>query len=540
MNKREEKRLAKSGKPIVKLHVLGAAGGVTGSLSLIEYQHEGRTARFLLDVGMHMENRRTDFENRMPKGVKADQVDFIIMSHAHIDHSGYLPKFVKDGFKGKVYCTPATADLVKILLPDSGYLQEEQAKRANKRLAKNAAEKAARQPVKGKSPRGKQASVPNPDSADSALLAPSRQPLYTQKDAEASLSHLATIDYDTRVELAPGIAVTFTEAGHILGAAVVNLELGTGGYKKTLCFTGNIGRRNMALLRELAPIHGADYLITESTYGNKLHVKRDRLAELARIINEAHARAKVRDSRKGYGVILIPAFAVGRVQVVLDDLRQLLQAGKIPSMPVFLDGKMSVSATEVHRKYKNILGAATRKVFEQGGDAFVTSRFAICREWQQSVMLQNPASEPTIIIGSSGMANGGRIVSHLQTRLSGSNNTVVFVGYQGTGTLGQSLVRFTDNPPASVGKCPEPCPKTVSVQGKQLNVRAKIEFMSDYSGHADYEDILWWLRQFKRKPRKTLVVHGDPGALEALRDRISSALRWDVVIPKVKETFDII
>ncbi|MGD9680890.1 MAG: MBL fold metallo-hydrolase RNA specificity domain-containing protein [Candidatus Obscuribacterales bacterium] len=518
MNKREQKRLARSGKPLIKLHVLGAAGGVTGSLNLIEYTQGDKTTRFLLDVGMHMENRRTDFSNRMPRGIKPGDVDFVIMSHAHIDHSGYLPKLVKDGFRGKVYCTPATADLVKILLPDSGYLQEEQARRFNKRQAKVAAES---------------------DKAQSRE-APSKQPLYTQKEAEASLAYLSTIDYDTRTELVPGVAVTFTEAGHILGAAVVNLDLGTGGHKRTLCFTGNIGRRKMALLRELAPVRGADFLITESTYGNKTHLKRDRLAELARIINEGHERARVKDGRNGYGVILIPAFAVGRVQVVLDDLRQLMESGAIPELPVFLDGRMSVSATEIHRKHRDILNAETRKVFAAGKDPFATKRFAICREWKDSMALQNPASEPVIIIGSSGMANGGRIVSHLQRRLSGQNNTVVFVGYQGTGTLGQSLVRFTDNPPASVGKCPAPCPKTVYVQGKQLKVRAKIEFMSDYSGHADYEDILWWLRQFKIKPRKTLVVHGDPDSLTALRDRIQGALGWDVVVPAVRETFDIL
>ncbi|MBI1271851.1 MBL fold metallo-hydrolase [bacterium] len=527
MNNQERKRLLKAGKPVIQLHFLGAAGHVTGSMNLIEYWQGEKVTRFLLDAGLNMENRRLDFGNRFPRGIAAKDIDFIVLSHAHIDHSGYLPKLVNDGFRGRVYCTAASADLTKILLPDSGYLQEEAVKRANRLEARRQAQAAA-----SKAPAKKGHSKQEAGSEEVV----SRQPLYTEKQAQNSLKYLSPLSYFETHELAPGVKVRFTEAGHILGSAVTTLEIGTGSHKKTLCFTGNIGRRDAPLLRKLEAVHGADYLITEATYGNKLHHKRDRLEELARIVNEGYERARQAERGKGKGVILIPAFAVGRAQAVLNDLRILIETGRIPNMKVFLDGRMSIAATQVHRQYEEDLDAATRAVFDEGKDPFRTPRFEQCKVWQESEALMTPQSEPIIIVGSSGMANGGRIVGHLQHRLTGRNNTVAFIGYQGTGTLGHSLVRFADNPPASIQKCEAPCPKTVRVQGKQLTVRAKVEFMSDYSAHADYSDILWWLKQMKRRPVKTFIVHGDEDALAGLQERIRSTLNWTVEVPKPRES----
>lgn len=526
MNNQQRKRLLKAGKPVIKLHFLGAAGHVTGSMNLVEYWQGEEVTRFLLDVGLNMENRRLDFGNRFPKGISARDIDFIVLSHAHIDHSGFLPKLVKDGFRGKVYCTPATADLTKILLPDSGYLQEEAVKRANRRKGNSGSRNA-----RGGATAGGAKSGGREDEA------PKKEPLYTERQAIRSLKYLSPLSYHETHELAPGVKIKFTEAGHILGSAVTTVEIGTGSHKKTLCFTGNIGPRNIPLLRKLEPVPGADYLITEATYGNKLHLKRDRLEELARIINEAYERAKVTERRRGKGVILIPAFAIGRAQAVMNDLRILVEQKMIPNMKVFLDGRMSISATHVHRQYQADLDQDTRAVFDEGSDPFRAPKFAQCKVWKQSEALMGSQSEPIIIVGSSGMANGGRIVGHLQSRLTARNNTVVFIGYQGTGTLGHSLVRFADSPPASIGKCPEPCPKTVRVQGKQLKVRAKVEFMSDYSAHADYNDILWWLRQFKQRPTKTFIVHGDEEALSSLGSRIESSLNWNVEVPKPRASF---
>ncbi len=561
MNRREQKRLSKTGQPIKKLHFLGAAGGVTGSLNLIEYIERDKTTRFILDVGLTVEDENADFQNRLPAGITPGDIDFVIISHAHIDHSGYLPKLVKDGFKGPAYVTAATGDLLKILLPDSGYLQEEATKRCLKRASKSglegdcghnvekgkkceldhktlgnagAANTGSRKTGANKANNGKQGAR----NGRSPKAVRCREPLYTREDAVKSLSSLKVLDYDTRHELADGIAVTLTEAGHILGSAVVNLEIGKGAEKRTLCFTGNIGRPNMPLLRELAPVKGADYVIAESTYGNKAHHRRDRFEVLAGIINEAHQRALPKHPKLGCGIIVIPAFAVGRVQTVINDLRQLMKEGRIPTIPVYLDSPMAIEATEVHRRHKDVLNAKTRAVFESGEDAFLTPKHTLVRDWQSSVKLDEPQSQPIIIVGSSGMASGGRVVAHLKARLPNKQNTIVFVGFQGTGTLGRTLVsRFLDADSAKVSEKDDKSVPTVNIAGSSVKVRAKVELMSDYSGHADYLDTLAWLGKFTRKPKNTFLVHGDPEALEALKEHIEGRLRWTVTVAKARETF---
>lgn len=591
MNRQEQKQLAKTGKPVFKLHVLGAAGGVTGSLNLIEvYQREGVT-RFLLDVGLHVDDEHADRTNRLPRGLTAKDIDFVIVSHAHIDHSGYLPKLVKDGFAGTVYCTAATRDIMHLLLPDSGHLQEERAKQLNKRMLKRAGEAAgattssdgnatagntgnanpkhrskfaSRRGTKGsrkqggfsrssgdgfahsaqKAQHGGQNSHGHGDMHQqaSALGVSLKQPLYTEEEARASMKNVREIPLRQRTKLADNVHVTLTEAGHILGSAVVNLELGEGSDKKTLTFTGNVGRPESPLLQDLEPIVGADYIITESTYGNRRHVDRDRLEHLASLINAGYERAKQGDKKFGFGQILIPAFAVGRAQILLDDIRQLMESKRIPVMPVYLDGRMSNSATDITRRHRALLNKPTQAVFEAGGDPFTTPRQTNCLEWKESAMLLEPQPEPIIIVGSSGMANGGRIVSHLEKRLPGRQNTIIFVGYQGTGTLGNSLVRFAGDRPESVAAAAADGargPKTVNVAGKPVPVRATVEFMGDYSGHADYADIIAWMKRMKRKPKAVYVVHGDTEALEGMREHIATNLRWNAVVPRAREVFDL-
>jgi len=549
MNRRKQKELARTGKPVYKLHFLGSAGGVTGSLMLVEMFSRERVTRFLLDVGLHVDQQKLDFQNRLPKGMSGKDIDFVIISHAHLDHSGYLPKLIKEGFTGPAYCTPATLDLMEVLLPDSGYLQEEAVKRFNQRMERRtqSADGAAAQrggKNRGGAGGGKQKHVAKQPVTNGAETFRPRVPLYTEEEARASLKVVKTIDYDVRTKLAEDVFVTLTDAGHILGSAVVTVDLGSGANKRSLCFTGNVGRPNPPVLQSLKAIKGADYVITESTYGNRVHKERDRLARLADIINKGYERA-LTGKNNGKGVILIPAFAVGRAQIVLDDLRQLVEAKRIPNLKVFLDGRMSIKATDVHRKHAELLNAETQAVIDAGNDPFAPPRFQLCREWQDSAALQEPQSEPIIVVGSSGMANGGRIVSHLAKRLSGPENTVVFVGYQGTGTLGNALVRFADGNPFSernttahkVGKDNDP--KTANVAGKSIRVRATVEFMSDYSGHADSKDIVGWLGKFKQKPKQTFVVHGDDDALAGMRDKIVAGLRWDVVIPKSREEFEL-
>lgn len=550
MNRREQKELARTGKPIIKLHFLGAAGGVTGSLNLVEVFSREKVTRFILDVGLHVDDEKADHQNRLPKGMSMKDIDFVVISHAHLDHSGLLPKMMKDGFKGPAYCTPATRDLMEILLPDSGHIQEEKVERLNRRNQRKAAEAALPDAISDKSNDkggrrnskkggGKSGGV---QSATASAPAP-RKPLYTEEEARESMKLVRTIEYGKRTKLADDIFVTFTDAGHLLGSAVVLMEMGAGSQKRSLCFTGNIGRGKMPVLKSLEAIKGADYVITESTYGNRRHVVRDRHARLADIINRAHERAKVGSKANGAGVILIPAFAVGRVQVVLDDLRQLMAAGAIPDLKVYLDGRMSIKATEVHRKHAGLLNAETQKVIAAGGDPFATPRFELAKEWPDSARLQEPQTEPIIVVGSSGMANGGRIVSHLAKRLSHKENTVVFVGYQGTGTLGNALVRFAEGNPFVERKGPvksdEGTPKTVNVQGKPTRVRATVEFMSDYSGHGDCMDIVNWLGKFSQKPKMTFMVHGDEDALEGMRNEVATRLRWKATVPKAREVFEL-
>lgn len=505
MKRERQKRLASPSQRI-KMHILGSAGDVSGSLFYFEYSPpEGKMLRFLLECGLHQEHEEINRQKRLPKGVEAKDINFVIISHAHIDHSGWLPALVKDGFRGAVYTHPATKDLLDFLLLDSGRLQEIAADRANRFIARRQ-KKAQAAGKKGR-------------------RIPLSVPLYTPEDVPLCFPLFKSINYNQLYNIADGVQLRFTEASHILGAAVVTITLGKGEEAKTICFTGNVGRPNTPLLKELTPVKHADYVITESTYGNKLHQKRDRLAVLADVVNKAYARAKQKERGTGCGVIVIPAFAVGRVQTVLFDLRTLMLSGRIPNIATFLDSRMAIAATDVHRKWSSLMNDEARQVFESGQDAFSPPRYLECKTSDQTNRLYENASEPVIIVGSSGMAAGGKILKHLEKRLPEKNSTVVFVGYQGTGALGYDLVNKK--------------PKQVRVHGKVLPVRATIEYMSDYSGHADYEEIISWMRHFEAKPRKAFLVHGDGGALEEFKGHIEKALGWSVVVPQRRQCFEL-
>ena len=561
MNKTRQKELARTGRSLLKLHTLGAAHAVTGSLFLFELFAENKVTRFILDVGLTVENQMADFQKRLPAGINAADIDHVIISHAHVDHCGYLPKLIKDGFKGKVYVTPATKDLMAIILPDSGYLQEEAAKRHKQRYdrdqklaldgktaaAANAGSAAffdSGRPapiVKGYQGRSRsQSRSSQAKSARGESASPRFTPLYTQIDGQEAIKTLIAVDYHQRRRLTPELAFTFTDAGHILGSAVVNLEIGEGSQKKTFCFTGNVGRRDMPLLRDLEPVQTADYLMLEATYGNRLHQKRDRLQVLQTKISEAYERAKKKDAKFGCGVILIPSFAVGRGQTVLNDLRILMESGRLPKIPVFVDGKMTLKATEVYKQHAAIMDDDTRRLLQAGVDPYHTPRQTNCEDWRASEALRNPHNEPVIIVGSSGMAAGGRIVNHLAHWLPGKQNTVVFVGYQGTGTLGQAIVRTSAGErPDSVAQAPL-TPQTVRINGKPVTLRAQIEFIPDYSAHADYEDQIAWLKKFTRQPKTTFIVHGDEEALVGLKGHVERALGWNnVIIPNKNQEFEL-
>lgn len=568
MNKRQLKEVDRTGRSVLKMHTLGASRSVTGSLFLYELFEKDKVTRFIVDAGLTVESPQADYKNRLPAGLKASEIDAVILSHAHVDHSGFLPKLRKDGYKGPVYMTPATYDLLTVILPDSGYLQEEQAKarlnrhnRLNRQrnsgqlvneIATEAGDnnnKGVQKGKSGKSPQKARNAKAPAGRAASAQAAPATQsssqeswrfrPLYTMQEAVDSLKNCISVPYRERHVISDSLAFTFTDAGHILGAAVVNLEIGKGNQKKTFCFTGNVGRPNMPILHELEPVAQADYLMLEGTYGNKLHHKRDRIEVLGQILTAAYERAKPRHPRYGCGVIVMPAFAVGRAQDLINEIRIGMETGRIPEMPVYVDGRMTNKSTDVHRKHKNILNDATRKVFDEGRDPFTTPRHFVVSEYPDSAALRRVHEEPCLIVGSSGMAAGGRIVDHLSHWLPGKQNTVIFVGFQGTGTLGQSIVRTKGERPDSMQACPD-CARSVRIKGKDVRVNATVEFVPDYSAHADYGDQINWLRKFKRRPKQVFIVHGEEESLVAFKEHIENALGWNnIVIPFEKQVFEL-
>lgn len=523
MSQSKRKRLAQSGQSLTRLHVLGAAGNVTGSLNLFEFFDGGKVTRFLLDVGLHQENDSANKENRLPRGMTAKDIDAVIISHEHIDHCGWLPALVKQGFAGPVYTQEASRDMMEFMLTDSGYLQEAEADRINRYNLRKMKEARQRRPEK-KHPARQGRQSPQKHELQQLKVV---EPLYTEEDARIAFKQVKGLAYNTWYVLADGIRFKLTEACHILGAAVVTLEIGKAGKKRTFVFSGNIGRPGSPILKPLEPVHHADYLMCESTYGNKRHEQRDRLKTLEGIVKPALARAGVKHGKMGYGVVLIPAFAVGRVQVVLYDLRQLMEEGRLPVVPVYLDSPMAIKATNVHRRHAELFNEACLKLVQAGRDPFTTPKQVEVQDAAHSQSLDQPVDGPCIIIGSSGMAAGGRIVQHLKARLAGCNNTVLFVGFQGTGTLGKMLADR------------EHKPQSVKIFGEHVPVKATIEFMSDYSGHADYEEIISWLRKFQRKPKNTLLVHGEPEALAGLKEQIERRLGWTVTIPSHRQCFEL-
>ncbi|MBX9685231.1 MAG: MBL fold metallo-hydrolase [Candidatus Obscuribacterales bacterium] len=516
MNSKERKRRARSQQSHLQLQFLGANKTVTGSLHFLEFTNEeGKTIRFFVDMGLNQENEGMNFQNRLPAGLKASDVAFGIFTHAHIDHVGYFPKLVKDGFSGPVYATPPTADLLGILLPDSGHIQEEDAGRKQARAQRRDADAKKTAKQNPKPQRGGKKPVEKPEVK-------SIVPLYTEQDARASLRLVQAIEFGKPFSPAEGITFRFLRASHLLGAAIVLLEIGKGSKKRRVCFSGDIGRPGMPIIKDVERVKQADYVVCEGTYGARLHEKRDRLKSLEQIINAAYERALKGKGKEGAGVILMPAFAVGRVQSVLIDLQQLMKKKRIPAIPVMIDSPMANLATEIHRKHSSEFNKATLEIAAEG-DPFRTPEFAELMSMEQSLKLDLPASRPIIILSSSGMATGGRIMRHLQKRLPGQHNTIVFVGFQAEGTLGRQLLG------------PE---KTARIAGVEVAVRASVEYLQDYSGHGDYNDIINWLRGFDPKPRKLFLVHGDSESLESLKEK-AEALGFHVEIPGYRDTVDL-
>jgi metallo-beta-lactamase family protein len=449
----------------MQLTFLGATGTVTGSKYLLTY----RNKRILIDCGLFQGLKQLRLKNWAPLPINPKDVDAVVLTHAHIDHSGYLPLFVKNGFSGKVYCSGATSDLCEVLLLDAAHLQEEEAKYANKGgFSKH-----------------------NP-----AL------PLYTQADAQNALTLLTTADYGQNIDLGDGLTMQLSPSGHILGSAFVRIFSS----KTSIVFSGDIGRPQDLLMKAPARIKQADYLVMESTYGNRLHEKSDPKIQLARIINE---------TVNNKGVVVIPVFAVGRAQELLYYIHLLKASNAIAShIPVFLNSPMAVDATAIFNHFKD----EHRLTPEQSQALCHTAH--IVNSVEESKRL-NESKGPMIILSASGMATGGRVIHHLKAFAPDAKNTILFVGFQAAGTRGAAMLDGVES---------------IKIHGEYVPVRAKVEYVPNLSAHADYMEMINWLKGFEAPPKKTFLTHGEPVAADAMRLHIQEQLHWQAAVPEYLET----
>jgi len=455
-----------------RIEFLGGAGTVTGSMHLL---YSGRR-RILLDCGLLQGLKPLRLRNWAERVSDPASLEAVVLSHAHLDHTGYLPRLVAAGFRGPVYCTAATEDLLNIMLPDAAHLQEEQAEHANfKGFAKH-----------------------------SPAL-----PLYTAEDALEALDRLVPRPYGAAFEVAEGVTATFRRAGHILGSATVDLAL-DGKAPSRLVFSGDLGRPHQPILRGPEPVPGADVLLLESTYGNRLHAG-DPADELAGIVAET--------ARRG-GVLLIPAFAVGRTQSVVWLLRRLEEEGRIPPLPTYVDSPMAIDATEIYLRHPEDHDLGMEQLLDRGHDPLQTRSFRLARTRDESRAL-NDLTGPFIIVSASGMATGGRVLHHLKLRLPEPRTTVLLVGFQAVGTRGRALQEGA---------------KTLRILGAEVPVRARVETLDGLSAHADQQEMLEWLGMMERPPRQVWLVHGEEENASVFAEVIRKRLGWSVDVAQDRAT----
>jgi metallo-beta-lactamase family protein len=460
---------------MISLTFLGAAGTVTGSRYLVE----AHGARLLIDAGLFQGKKDLRLRNWADFPVAPDSLSAVILTHAHIDHTGFLPRLVREGFRGPVYVTPPTRRLLHAVLPDAAKLQEEEARFANK--------------------------------VGSTKHAPAL-PLFTVRDAHEALGTLQALPFGQRATVQQGIDFNYHRQGHILGAAAVDLRIKvSGGEHTTLYFSGDVGRYDVPILKPPEPYPGSTYLVVESTYGDSLHDPGDPRDQLAEVITEA-VRSK--------GIILIPAFAIDRTQEVLFFLRELIEDGTLDPLPIFLDSPMAREATEAYRSCALEHDAETRELVRQGTEPLVPANLVTVGTVDESKRL-NKLGGPALIVSASGMATGGRILHHLRHRLPDPSTTVVFVGYQADGTRGR---RILDGE------------REVKIFGEMVPVRAQVRKIPSLSAHADADELTIWAGQAESAPKTAFVTHGEPGASRALAVRLETRLGWRCVVPTLEET----
>jgi metallo-beta-lactamase family protein len=461
-----------------KITFLGAAGTVTGSKYLVEAGGK----QLLVDCGLFEGSKTLTQRNWDPCPVPPNSIDWVLLTHAHIDHTGYLPRLVSGGYRGPIYSNSATRELCSLLLPDSAYLQEEDAKYASK---------------KGYS------------SHKPAL------PLYTVKDAQTALTQFSDIPRAGGFTISPEFSVLGHDAGHILGSSWLELTVTENGKQTLIVFSGDLGRYNEPILKDPeAPVR-ADYLLCESTYGDRDHPAGSVADELTEVINATVKRG---------GVIVIPAFAVDRTQTLLYYVRQIMVQKRIPELPVYVDSPMAISVTDFYNRHLEDHRPEFVKLEQEGDrDPLNLKQVHLTRTVEESKAI-NDVTSPCIIISASGMVTGGRVLHHLARRLPDSRSAVLLVGYQADGTGGRAL---------------QDGAKFLRIHGVEVPVRAQVVNIGQLSAHAGKSELLRWLSGFKVAPKQTFLVHGEPVALESLKAAVTSQYHWPVTIPAYQQSFDL-
>ncbi len=458
----------------MKLQFLGASQVVTGSMFLVTTENK----KILIDCGLFQGSRELERLNERPFSFDPATIDYLFLTHAHIDHSGRIPKLVKDGFVGRILSTKATLDLSRLMLLDSAHIQEADIQWENQKRARS----------------GK----------------PLKEPLYTTVDAEQSLRHFEGFLYNQKVDVDEEVTVRFMDAGHILGSSILELWVTEKGHTTKLVFSGDLGMPNRPLLRHFEKIEEADYIIVESTYGHSTHPPiEDASKQLIKLINETAERG---------GTVIIPSFAVSRTQELIYTLNEYYENGDIEQfmkIPIYIDSPMAVSATEIYARNAACFNEETRDLILSGDDPFQFENLFYIRDQAESQRL-NTYQFPKVIISASGMCSAGRVRHHLKHNLWKSKNSIIFVGYQAEGTLGR---RLKDGQ------------STVGILGEEIKVEAQIHSIEGFSGHADQPTLLSWLRGFKRKPQRVFIVHGESEQAHTFADKIQEDLKWTTCVP---------
>jgi len=463
----------------MKMQFLGAVRTVTGSMTSLRVNGK----HIVFDVGLFQGRRKEAFERNRQLPIEPAEIDYVILSHAHIDHSGNLPTLVRQGFRGPVFCTPATADLLAVMLKDSAHIQMRDVEYVNRK-------------------RQRQQKKPF-------------EPLYDFEDVETCMNLLEPVSYGKTFSVCQGAEGTFFDAGHILGAASLLLEVKEDGESYSLGFTGDLGRKNLPILRDPSPLPAVDWLVSESTYGNRLHPPPQDLPELlAGLVEKALARG---------GTVLIPAFSVGRTQNIVYTFHSLISSGRLPNVPIFVDSPLSSNATEVFRKHRECFDEETLELLEKSGDPFGMERAAYVREVEGSKAL-NTRREPCVIISASGMCEGGRILHHLKHRVTDERNLILIVGFQAEHTLGRRLVL----------KVPK-----VRIFGDEYRLRAEVAVLNGYSAHADRDGLIENIEACGSEAKGVFLIHGNEQQCLALQQHLEARTPSPVYVPHFQQTFSI-